>query len=326
VNAIEIRDLSKSFRGHWALQEVSLEVPRGAVYGFLGPNGAGKTTAIKILMGLLNPSGGRAALLGEKVRPGLSRGLKKRIGYLPEEPVFPEALTGREVLEFVGEVNGIPVEERRARIEQILVRFDLAAAANRRAAGYSRGMRQRLGLACVLLPQPDFYILDEPVSALDPVGRLEVLELLASLRGKATVFFSSHVLADVERVCDHVAVLYQGRLLLQSSLESLLEQYRLPRYRISFREGPPPGLAAELRARPWARKVEASPGWIAVEAAPDGLAQMQEELLPLLAGCGAVVTSYEREHEDLEMIFLKLLREAGYGENEGGMAGENALR
>ena len=210
------------------------------------------------------------------------------------------------------------MEERRARIEQILVRFDLAAAANRRAAGYSRGMRQRLGLACVLLPQPDFYILDEPVSALDPVGRLEVLELLASLRGKATVFFSSHVLADVERVCDHVAVLYQGRLLLQSSLESLLEQYRLPRYRISFREGPPPGLAAELRARPWARKVEASPGWIAVEAAPDGLAQMQEELLPLLAGCGAVVTSYEREHEDLEMIFLKLLREAGYGENEGG--------
>ncbi|MFY9386102.1 MAG: ATP-binding cassette domain-containing protein, partial [Dethiobacteria bacterium] len=106
MNAIEIRDLSKSFRGHWALQEVSLEVPRGAVYGFLGPNGAGKTTAIKILMGLLNPSGGRAALLGEKVRPGLSRGLKKRIGYLPEEPVFPEALTGREVLEFVGEVNG----------------------------------------------------------------------------------------------------------------------------------------------------------------------------------------------------------------------------
>ena len=154
------------------------------------------------------------------------------------------------------------MEERRARIEQILVRFDLAAAANRRAAGYSRGMRQRLGLACVLLPQPDFYILDEPVSALDPVGRLEVLELLASLRGKATVFFSSHVLADVERVCDHVAVLYQGRLLLQSSLESLLEQYRLPRYRISFREGRRPG---------WPPSCAPAPGPAKSKQAPAGL-------------------------------------------------------
>ena len=107
-------------------------------------------------------------------------------------------------------------------------------------------MKQRLGLACVLLPQPDLFILDEPVSALDPVGRLEILELLASLRGKATVFFSSHVLADVERVCDRVAVLYRGRLLLQSSLKSLLEQYRLPRYRITFREEAPAGLANEL--------------------------------------------------------------------------------
>ena len=326
MNAIEIRDLSKGFHGHRALQGISLEVPPGAVYGFLGPNGAGKTTAIKILMGLLNPSGGSATLLGQEVRPGLSRGLKRRIGYLPEEPAFPEALTGREVLEFVRAVNGIPAEEGRARIGQILTRFDLDAAADRRAAGYSRGMKQRLGLACVLLPQPELFILDEPVSALDPVGRLEVLELLASLRGKATVFFSSHVLADVERVCDRVAVLYQGRLLLQSSLNSLLEQYRLPRYRISFREEPPAGLDGELRSRSWARKVEVYPGGIAVESDPDGLAQMEEELLPLLAGCGAVVTSYERQHEDLEMIFLKLLREAGYRENEGGVAGESALR
>ncbi|MGB4682373.1 MAG: ABC transporter ATP-binding protein [Firmicutes bacterium] len=325
MNAIEIRGLSKSFRGHRALQGISLEVPRGSVYGFLGPNGAGKTTAIKILMGLLNPSGGSAALLGEEVRPGLSRELKKRIGYLPEEPAFPEALTGREVLEFVGEVNGIPLQERGSRIDQLLERFDLAAAANRRVAGYSRGMKQRLGLACVLLPQPEVYILDEPVSALDPVGRLEVLELLASLRGKATVFFSSHVLADVERVCDHVAVLYRGRLLMQSSLDNLLERYRRPRYRISFREAPPPGLADALRRHPWAGSVEAYPGELVVEAAPGGLAQMEAELLPLLAGCGAVVTSYVREQEDLEMIFLKLLREAGYGEKEGGPAGESAL-
>lgn len=325
MKAVEIRDLSKSFHGHQALQGISLDVPRGAVYGFLGPNGAGKTTAIKVLMGLLNPSGGSAALLGEKVRPGLSRGLKRRIGYLPEEPIFPEALTGGEVLEFVGAVNDIPAEERRVRTSEILAHFDLTAAAKRRVAGYSRGMKQRLGLACVLLPRPELYILDEPVSALDPVGRLEILELLASLRGKATVFFSSHVLADVERVCDRLAVLYRGRLLLQSSLESLLERYRLPRYRISFREAAPAGLPDELRAHPWAQNVELFPGGIAVESPPEELPQMEEQLLPLLARCGAVVTGYERQHEDLEVIFLKLLREAGYRENEGGLTGENAL-
>ena len=324
MKAIEILDLSKSFHGHPALQGISLEVDPGAIYGFMGPNGAGKTTAIKILMGLLNPAGGSAALLGEKVRSGLSPGLKRKIGYLPEEPAFPEALTGREVLEFVQEVNGIPPAEGRIRIDSILERFDLSAAAKRRVAGYSRGMKQRLGLACVLLPEPELYILDEPVSALDPQGRLEILELLSSLRGKATVFFSSHVLADVERVCDHVAVLYRGRLLLQSSLQRLLEQYRLPRYRIRFRETVPEKLGGELRRRPWAQKVEALPGGLAVEAAPGDLARMEEELLPLLAGCGAVVTSYEREHEDLEMIFLKLLREAGYRENEGGARDESA--
>ncbi len=324
MKAIGIRDLSKSFQGHPALRGITLEVRPGEVYGFLGPNGAGKTTAIKILMGLLNPAGGSASLLGDKVRPGLSPELKGKIGYLPEEPAFPEALTGREVLEFVQGANRIPPEEGRARIDQILKRFDLAAAARRRVAGYSRGMKQRLGLACVLLPEPELYILDEPVSALDPVGRLEILELLASLRGRATVFFSSHVLADVERVCDGVAVLYRGKLLLQSSLQRLLEQYRLPRYRISFREAAPGGLAEELRHQRWAQKVEVVPDGLAVEAAAEDLAQMEEELLPLLAGCGAVVTSYEREHEDLEMIFLKLLRKAGYQANEGGGTGENA--
>lgn len=326
MKAIEIINMSKSFRGHRALQGISLEVPPGAVYGFLGPNGAGKTTAIKILMGLLNPTGGSATMLGQEVRPGLSRGLKKRIGYLPEEPTFPEALTGREVLDFVRAANGITPDEGQIRIDKILARFDLTAAANRRAAAYSRGMKQRLGLACVLLPEPELYILDEPVSALDPVGRLETLELLASLRGKATVFFSSHVLADVERVCDRVAVLHRGKLLLQSSLASLLEQYRLPRYRIKFRGEPPDGLAGKLRDRTWARKVENIPGGIAVEADPDGLARMEEELLPLLAGSGAVVTSYERQHEDLEMIFLNLLRETGYRTNEGGNCNENTLR
>lgn len=326
MKAIEIRNLSKSFRGHRALQGISLEVPPGAIYGFLGPNGAGKTTAIKIMMGLLNPSGGSTTMLGQEVRPGFSLGLKKRIGYLPEEPTFPEALTGREVLDFVRATSGIGPDEGRIRIEKILARFDLTTAANRRAAAYSRGMKQRLGLACVLLPEPELYILDEPVSALDPVGRLETLELLASLRGKATVFFSSHVLADVERVCDRVAVLHRGKLLLQSSLESLLERYRLPRYRIKFRGEIPDGLIGKLRDRSWARKVENIPGGIAVEAEPGGLARMEEELLPLLAGSGAVVTSYERQHEDLEMIFLNLLRETGYRTNEGGNIDENTLR
>lgn len=325
MNAIEIRGLNKNFHGHQALRGISFSVPPGTVYGFLGPNGAGKTTVIKIMMGLLNPSGGSAVLFGRRVYSGLSHRFKKRIGYLPEEPAFPEALTGREILELVREANNIPAHAGRARVEMILARFDLTAAAHRRAAGYSRGMKQRLGLACVLLPQPTLLILDEPVSALDPVGRLEVLELLTSLRGQATVFFSSHVLADVERVCDRVAVLYRGRLLLESSMDNLLEQYRLPRYRIQFREVVPDRLVERIQAHSWARKVEITPDGIAVEAVPERLAQMEEELLPLIMGFGAVVLAYERQHEDLEMIFLGLLRAAGYHGNKERSIGESTF-
>ncbi len=325
MNVIEIRGLSKNFHGQQALRGITLEVPRGTVYGFLGPNGAGKTTAIKILVGLLNPSGGNTHLWGRQVRPGLSRRLKRRIGYLPEEPAFPEALTGREVLDFVRAVNGIAPGAGQARIKRILERLDLVAAAKRRVASYSRGMKQRLGLGCVLLPEPELFILDEPVSALDPVGRLEVLELLASLRGRSTVFFSSHVLTDVERVCDRVAVLFQGNLLLQSSLQNLLEQHRLPRYRIKFRKTAPEELIQELRARTWVRQVEIYSEEIIVEAVAEGLARMEEELLPLLTSYAVVVLSYERQHEDLEKIFLKLLHRAGYHEHEGGLTGESAF-
>ena len=146
MKAMELRELSKSFHGPGPAG-VTLEVRR-AVYGFLGPNGAGKTTAIRVLMGLLKPGGGAAFLLGEPVRPGLSPALKRKIGYLPEEPAFPEALTGFEVLDFVRRVNGIPAEAGHARIDEVLDRFALSAAAHRRAAGYSRGMKQRRVTSC----------------------------------------------------------------------------------------------------------------------------------------------------------------------------------
>ena len=158
----------------------------------------------------------------------LDRSLKRRIGYLPEDVNFPEALSGREVMEFVYRASGLPAAEERSKIDALLDQFDLLAHARRRCAAYSRGMKQRLGLACALLHRPELLILDEPVSALDPEGRREVLELMVSSREHATVFFSSHVLADVERVCDQVAVLYQGRLVVQSPLKELLRGYTFP--------------------------------------------------------------------------------------------------
>ncbi|MEW5783935.1 MAG: ABC transporter ATP-binding protein [Bacillota bacterium] len=311
MSVLSVKGLSKDYRGHRALDNLNLEVPRGSVFGFLGPNGSGKTTTIKILTGLLQATAGSATILDCPVAINLDRALKRRIGYLPEEVNFPEALSGFEVMEFVYRGAGLPAAGARSEIVRLLDHFNLLDASRRRCASYSRGMKQRLGLACALLHRPELLILDEPVSALDPEGRREVLELMVTSRAHATVFFSSHVLADVERVCDQVAVLNQGRLVVQAPLAELLRSYTFPKYRVTVRQAPPPELLAEIGRRPWARQVDPGPDGAAVftvEAAPEISGRLEEELLPLLIQENQVVTSFQREQPNLEQIFLDLLK------------------
>lgn len=215
MKAIEISGLTKTFRGkRWsrveALKGLDLEVESGEVFGFLGPNGAGKSTTIKVVMGLIRPTSGSAKILGEDA---VSHQARKHVGYLPENPAFFDYLTAEEYLKFVGKSFAMPDHSLTSRIEVCLKRMELWEARKRRIRGYSKGMVQRMGLAQVLLHDPDILILDEPMSGLDPLGRALVKEIILDLKGRGkTIFFSSHITSDMESICDRVGIILKGEL------------------------------------------------------------------------------------------------------------------
>jgi ABC-2 type transport system ATP-binding protein len=219
VPAIATSSLCKAFGRRVALHDLTLEVGAGEVFGFLGPNGAGKTTAMKILLGLVHPSGGQALVFG---KPPTEPAARRRVGYLPEHFRFQEWATGAELLHFHGRLGGLSAAERAGRIPEVLERVGLAGRGGERVRRYSKGMTQRLGLAVALLHRPDLVLLDEPTSALDPVGRRDVRELVRELAaGGVTVFLNSHLLTEVEVVCDRVAILNQGRVVGSGPLDDL---------------------------------------------------------------------------------------------------------
>lgn len=225
MNAIQLADLHKLYGSVKALDGLDLEVPLGSVFGFLGPNGAGKTTTLRILAGLAKANSGTIVINGKSVQPFTAN---LEIGYLPEDPAFYPWMTPIETLNYFGGVFGLKSSECKTRGNELLQMVGLKDVAKRRVGGFSRGMRQRLGLAQALINRPTILLLDEPVSALDPIGRKEVLELIESLRHECTILMSTHILEDAERVCDTLAILYQGRRLLQSDREALMEQYAAP--------------------------------------------------------------------------------------------------
>jgi ABC-2 type transport system ATP-binding protein len=202
------------------LQDLNLEVPRGSIFGFLGQNGAGKTSTIKILVGLQFGTSGEAAILGENVLRSQTR---RHVGFMPENPYFYEYLNAAEALDFYGKLSGMDRPSRRARAEELIAQFGLGHARATRVWNYSKGMRQRLGLAQAIIHKPPVVILDEPMSGLDPLGRRDIRNVILSLRDAGqTVFFSSHVLGDVEEICDRVCVLDMGRKVAEGTINSLL--------------------------------------------------------------------------------------------------------
>lgn len=226
MDAIEIVGLSKNFKGKRgacvkALENLNLSVGKGEIFGFLGPNGAGKSTAIKTVVGLIKANSGSARILGEDVT---SHATRRKIGYLPENPSFYEYLSAEEYLTFVGNIFGLSGPLLKEKRESVLKILELWEARKRPIRGYSKGMVQRVGLAQVLIHDPDVYILDEPMSGLDPIGRALVKQILIDLKGRGkTVFFSTHVTADVEVVCDRVGVIVSGRLRALNSVEEIME-------------------------------------------------------------------------------------------------------
>jgi ABC-2 type transport system ATP-binding protein len=220
VAAIELAGARKAYGDRVALHGLDLRVEQGEVFGFLGPNGAGKTTAMKILTGLVRASAGVARVLGRPVGEPAAR---RRIGYLPEHFRFQEWATGEELLDLHGRLAGLPAARRAARVAEVLELVGLAGRGRQRIRSYSKGMTQRIGLAQALLAEPELVLLDEPTSALDPVGRREVRDLIRELRGRGvTVFLNSHLLGEVELVCDRVAIIDQGRVVRGGRLAELV--------------------------------------------------------------------------------------------------------
>ncbi len=315
--AIEARGLTKRFGSILALDRLDLAVPRGSIFGLLGPNGAGKTTTIRILAGLARPTAGSASVAGVPVGLGQPE-LRRRLGYLDQDPRFYSWMKGRELLELVGRLHGIRGPELRARVAGMLERTGLTGAAERRIGGYSGGMRQRLGIAQALVHAPELLILDEPVSSLDPEGRRDLLELVAGLRGEATVVFSTHVLADVERICDRVAILDRGRRVTEGPLEELLAAHARPIYNLDpapHQEAAVAALVDRLRAAPWTVDVTITPAGLRVTVAdPDAAAGA---ILPLVVACGVALDSFERARPTLEDVFLELVGNVAADELDG---------
>jgi ABC-2 type transport system ATP-binding protein len=315
--AIEARGLTKRFGAILALDRLDLVVPRGSIFGLLGPNGAGKTTTIRILTGLARSTAGSASVAGVEVsldEPGLHR----RLGYLDQDPRFYGWMKGRELLELVGRLHGLRGSELRSRVAEMLTRTGLSAAAERRIGGYSGGMRQRLGIAQALLHGPQILFLDEPVSSLDPEGRRDLLELIAGLRGEATVVFSTHLLSDVERICDRIAILDRGRLVTEGPLEELLAAHARPIYRLAPAPGQDEavaGLVERLRAAPWTTDVAVAGGIIRVTVSDPTAAA--SGVLSIAVATRVVLDLFERARPTLEDVFLELVGPAAPDDLDG---------
>jgi ABC-2 type transport system ATP-binding protein len=286
---------------------LDLDVPRGSVFGLLGPNGAGKTTTLRLITGLARSTSGTVAIDGAAVDPN-APSVRRGIGVLDQDPRYYGWMTGRELVELAGQLQGLSGSGARTRAGETLGLVGLEDAASRRIAGYSGGMRQRLGIAQAMVADPSLLILDEPVSSLDPEGRRDLLALIAALRGSATVIFSTHVLADVERICDRVAILDHGRLVTEGPLADLLIRYALPLFRIEpelDQDAAVAALVGLLSATGWIDHVTEAAGSLTVSVTDEATASAG--LLPIVVAAGVRLAAFERVRPSLEDVFLRLV-------------------
>ncbi len=298
--AIEVRDLVKDYKDVHALRGVSLAVEPGEIYGLLGRNGAGKTTLVKILLSIVHATGGEARLLDRPVPHAASRRL---VGYLPEDHRFPEYHTAESALDFYGALCDLPRAERRRRIPGLLERMGLKDAARRKVRTYSKGMKQRLGLAQAVLHDPEVLFLDEPTDGVDPVGRKETRELLVELKSRGrTIFLNSHLLSEVERVCDRVGILDSGRLVREGTVEALTRSANAYEVRI---EGSVAIVWDQLLAiAPGARK----DGDAILFTLPEG--RKVDDVIDLLREGGVSVRGFSEQKRSLEDIFIDTVGES----------------
>ena len=296
--AIKVTDLHKSFKSEFLrrrveiLKGITLSVETGEIFGYLGPNGAGKTTTLKCLLGLIFPDKGDLEILGQ---PYLSLKAKSRLGYLPENPYFYDYLSAAEFLRYYSQLHQIPKGEQEGRISALLERVGLKQAAHLQLRKFSKGMLQRAGLAQALLHDPELVLLDEPLGGLDPLGRKEIRDIIVELKEEGrTVFLSSHILQDIEMICDRVAIIMEGRVVNQGLLHDLISE------KILFTEITLSGIEPD-RLEPFGECLTAPGGRILLKVFEEAKVQ---EVLRLALEHGAVVHSQVPRTESLEDLFV----------------------
>jgi ABC-2 type transport system ATP-binding protein len=311
-HVIDTRELTKTYKEVNALQGLNLQVPRNSIYGFLGPNGAGKSTTIKMLLGLTRPTSGKAAIFGQDiVRDSLA--VRRRVGYLAQDPRYYEHMTARQTLRYTARFfyRG-PKDLMEARIEEMLELTGLSSKADRAIKGFSGGERQRLGIAQAQINYPDLLILDEPAASLDPQGRHDVLEVMEMLRKYTTIFYSTHILEDVQRVSDGVAILNHGRLIAEAPIQELLNGGgSAAAYNVTIK-GDASRAQARLAKQPWVKSLssEVNDGFTTWQVSVnDDNAAEDQMLLLILEDRDLRVKSFGRKTHNLEEVFLNLVGE-----------------
>jgi ABC-2 type transport system ATP-binding protein len=309
TSAIRMDGLTKHYPAVTALTDLTLDVPAGSIYGFLGPNGAGKSTTLKILGGLIAPTRGTASVAGVPLSAGTA--YRREVGYLAQDPRFYDWMSGRETLAFVASLSSDPTAADRAWIDRVLRRVGLADTGDRRTKTYSGGMRQRLGIAQALVTKPTVLLLDEPVSALDPIGRREVLDLMSELKGEATVFYSTHILDDVQRVSDRVAIIDDGRLIRAAATGELLGSFTRDRLRVTL-GGASDSTALGIAELPGAGSVETvervgDRRTYVIRIQPEDAARVQREVTRFASEFDLTLIENGLVRLDLEDVFLRLV-------------------
>lgn len=303
---IVTENLTKFYGKLRAIESLTVNVKKG-ITGFLGPNAAGKTTTIKILMGLLTPSSGKALVLGiDPTKSPLE--IRRKVGFLPENPRPYKYMRGNEFLDFIAKLRGLPTKVRREEISRLLEEVGLADRGKDKISTYSRGMIQRLFIAQTLIGNPDLIILDEPTAGLDPIGREEIINLLTDL-GKTgkSIFVSSHILGEIERACDYVLIIDRGQLVLEGEVDRIKEEFATGRYRV--KSDKPDLLLKELEGKTYVKDL-----WIeddAVIVMPYDDKEFRKGVLELSVSLGCEVFSLEKELPSLQNIFVSLIKKRG---------------
>lgn len=312
---IQTQGLSKAYKGTKVLDSLNLSVPKNSIFGFLGPNGAGKSTTIKLLLGLIKPSEGKAAVFGQDIQQN-SVGIRRRVGYLAQDPRYYEHLTARQTLRYTARFfySG-PKELIEARVEEMLQLVELEAKADRPVRGFSGGERQRLGIAQAQINYPDLLILDEPAASLDPMGRHDVLAVMEKLRKYTTVFYSTHILDDVQRVSDTVAILDKGKLIAEAPVHELLAGDGCTAIYALILRGNTDKAHTRVANQPWVQDISISKQDDLIHwqvSVTDADAAEDQILRLVLEDRGVQVKHFGRKTFNLEEVFMNLVGKENY--------------